>query len=68
MSRPIAARRDYYREIAKLTTMRNVVAADRAHGAEWRRQVTDRLEELIELLSRRPPETHFGGVESEAQR
>jgi len=55
MVRPITPRRDYYAEIRTITTMRNVVIADRAHDPEWRRETTDLLEALIELLSRRPP-------------
>ena len=56
MPRPISPARDYYRELTKLTTMRNVVLLDRAHPPEWKREVRARIEELIELLSRRPPE------------
>jgi len=55
MVRPITPRRDDYAEMRTITTMRNVVIADRAHDPEWRRETTDLLEALIELLSRRPP-------------
>lgn len=61
MARPIVPRRDYYREVGTLTTMRNVVAKDEAHGADWRHDVRDHIEALIELLSRRPRESMAPG-------